>query len=357
LTRPLRVLVLGGTGFIGPHFVRAARARGHRVSVFNRGRNPGLIDAGVQRLCGDRKSDLRSIESREWDVVLDLASYVPRWIRTLGERITRQVKHYTLISTAAVYENPAANREGTDEECSVLSYQSLQDPYGPEPDVTLYGELKVLCEREAELQFPGRTLILRPGSIVGPHDPVGAFTYWLARADRGGSLLAFGDPSSVVQFIDVRDLAEWAIQMAENGETGVYNAVGPASRMTSGEMLEAICEGCGIAADITCVPLAWVAQQNLSIWESLYFWMTEGGRPGLMQLRNERARSRGLKFRPLSETIVDSLAWYRSLEPMRRCHVLMGSSEFQSLHEVIRREREVMVMWQAERGCGPGRTL
>jgi nucleoside-diphosphate-sugar epimerase len=177
---PLRVLILGGTGNIGPYHVRAAVARGHHVSVFSRGRSAAELPSGVEHLVGDRDGDLNSIHGRDWDAVLDIATFGPGWVRTLGEALKGRVGHYTFISTVSVYDNPAANKI-TDEASRVLAYQGSADPYSVIREGQDYGALKVLCEREAESQFPGAALVIRPGYIAGPGDTHPPLPYWLLR--------------------------------------------------------------------------------------------------------------------------------------------------------------------------------
>jgi 2'-hydroxyisoflavone reductase len=180
--------MLGGTGFIGPHHhVRAAITRGHRVSVFNRGKSPADIPAEVERLVGDRNGDLESIKNRDWDAVIDLQTYSPGWVRTLGQALRGRVKHYTFISTVMTY---ARSADVVDENSAVLQQTDAIDPYGVQPSGWVqYGAFKVLCEREGETQFPRRTLVVRPGVITGPGDDADHIAYWFARMERGGEIL------------------------------------------------------------------------------------------------------------------------------------------------------------------------
>jgi 2'-hydroxyisoflavone reductase len=337
-------LILGGTGFIGPHFVAAAVDRGHRVSVFNRGKSSANLPDGVERLTGDRAGSLEAISSRDWDVVFDLAVYVPIWVRTLGEALKGRVKNYIIISTGSVYQSPGA----ADEDSPVTKYTGSSDAYSQTP-TPQYGPLKALCEREAERQFPGRTLVLRPGSIVGPGDQVGLFTYWPTRMQRGGKILVAGDPHARVQMIDVRDLAEWSVRMAEDGEVGIYNAIGPALPMSWCEMLGGIRGTFSVPMELIWVP-APALLGDPQRWGNILFWPTEGGVAGLMRMRNEKARAKGLTFRSLSETTQATLAYYQAHAADAQQRLAPEPSFMESS---IRREQEFVVAWQSRQPLSP----
>jgi 2'-hydroxyisoflavone reductase len=347
-SRPLRILILGGTGFIGPHFVRAAVERGHYVSVFNRGKDKADLPPRIERLIGDRNGDLQSISNRDWDSVFDLAAYIPIWVRTLGQALNGRVRHYTYISSEAVYRYPGAR----DEQSSVAEYTGATDPYSKAPD-SQYGPLKLLCEREAEKQFPRKTLILRPGAIVGSGDSVGAFAYWLVRMERGGEILVAGDPLSQVQLIDARDLAEWAVRMAENADTGAFNAIGPAMALGWGEMLGGIRGTLSVPLKLTWVPVSWITEQKIDSNSNLLYWPSEAGLPGLMSLSNEKALSKGLTFRPLAITATDTLAWYNAQPSDSRGRWLMGFNGPKGMKDTgteedsRSREQELLVAWHA----------
>src|SRR5580704_12482916 len=241
--KPMRILILGGTGFIGPHQVRYALSRGHQVTLFNRGRQPHEWPGAVEELLGDRNTgDLKALEGREWDVCIDNPTTLPFWVRDAGRILQGKIKQYVFISTISVY---ADDLKPADESAPVAPYtgkdamaetmESLRAAQGG-----LYGPLKALSEKEAEHQFPGKATIIRPGLIVGPGDETDRFTYWPVRLSRGGEVLAPGDGSDPVQFIDARDLAEWTIRMAEARAFGVFNATGPAHELTMREMLAGI---------------------------------------------------------------------------------------------------------------------
>lgn len=318
----LRILILGGTGAIGPYHVQAAVARGHRVSVFSRGKTKAELPESVERLIGDRDGNLDAIRNRDWDAVLDIATFGPGWIRSLAEALGDRVKHYAFISTVSVYENPSASKL-TPEDSPVLAYKGKADPYATVTHVgDDYGALKALCEREAEKHFPGRTLVLRPGYIGGPGDNR-ALTYWAVRAAKGGEMLAGGDPETPVQYIDVRDLAEWAIRLAEKRAAGIYNAVGPVVPVTLGQIVETARNTFAPGAKMTWVPASWLnRRKDPEMWGTLLFWAQGVG--DIMRMSNGRAVASGLKTRPVSTTLKDTLEWYRTQPAERQTALVTG---------------------------------
>jgi 2'-hydroxyisoflavone reductase len=364
----LRILILGGTGYIGPYYVRAAVARGHRVAVFNRGRGSAQLPAVVERLIGDRNGDLESIRNREWDAVLDLATYGPVWVRTLGETLKERVKHYTFISTALVYASAVYN-DRTTETSPVLEYSSNVDPYSVTTTENLnqYGVFKVLCEREGERQFPGRTLVLRPGYIVGPGDPNYALTFLAARASRGGDMLVAGDPLLPVQLIDVRDLADSTLRMAEQGIIGTYNMAGPAEPLQLGQLVKAVCRSSNAGTKPEWVSPPWlVARDDREVWRNALFWTFEAeGFAGMMRMSIERALANGLTIRPLSTTLTDVRTYYEQEPPERQAEMLMRwrrnpDNTLQKLTPMswatyLKHENQALAAWKTlRRGNGTG---
>jgi 2'-hydroxyisoflavone reductase len=342
----LNVLILGATGFIGPHFVRAAVERGHRVSIFTRGKDHADLPASVASLIGDRNSDLESIKNRDWDAVFDLATYIPIWVRTLGKALVGRVRHYTLISSEMVYQYPGA----IDEKSAVQKYTGTADPYSLTESGDQYGELKVLCEQEAERQFPGRTLVLRPGAIVGPGDDRNpAHIYWPVRMKQGGEILVPGDPFARVQMIDVRDLAEWAMHMAESSQTGIFNSIGPAMPMGWAEMLGGVRSILEAPMELAWVPIAWLAGQKMPGLDMLQFWPTEAGVAGLMHMANEKARNHGLTFRPWGLTAADILAWYEAQPTEWQKKLLSIPNDISGLSDLLVHEREVLRTWRTRK--------
>ena len=350
----LRLLVLGGTGHIGPYHVAAALSRGHRVSVFSRGHAFSQLSPEVKHLIGDRNGELDSIRTREWDAVLDLATIRPLWVRTLGQVLKQQVGHYTFVSSERVYQDPPVDDNHVYEESNLVVYRDKTDPFSPalSPTDDQYGALKALCEQEAERQFPARALIVRPGVIVGPDDSKGSLTYWVARMERGGKILAAGDPLTQIQLIDVRDLAEWVIFMIEKSQTGTFNSIGPAMSMGWAEMLGAIRGITSAPLALTWVPTQWVISRGVRVTGNLLFFSMEVGMRGLMHMTNSKALSQGLRFRPLSVTASDTLLWYKQQPRERQAEILLGfenSYTSSSLEDSMARERNLLTAWSASR--------
>ena len=339
--RALRLLILGGTGFTGPHQVRYAVARGHQVTVFNRGRtNPGALEGmQVEELTGDRNGDLKSLEGRQWDVVIDNPTTLPRWVRTAGEVLRNSANQYIFISTISVYAD--SSRPGMDETTPLLE---LQDPTSEDARRD-YGALKAAAEREAEKQFPGKTTIIRPGLIVGPGDRSDRFTYWPVRIAKGGEVLAPGDPTDPVQIIDARDLAEWTIRMAEQGATGIYNATGPASSLSIAEMLYGIRAVTSVPVNFTWVDADFLASHNVRPWSNLPVWVPpRGGSAGFSSVSIARALEKGLSFRPLAETASATLEWHARRPEAERTQQATHPNAPGLRPE---REAEVLAAWKA----------
>src|SRR6267143_1220835 len=311
--KPMRILILGGTGFTGPYQVRYALGRGHKVTTFNRGKtHPGELPGEVEQLIGDRNGNLDALKARQWDAVIDNPTTLPAWVRDVAQILKGKVERYVFISTISVY---ADTGQGVDETASLAKYDG-PDPYKETIEAVktsgykTYGPLKALSEKEAEKWFPGKTLIIRPGLIVGPRDETDRFTYWPVRIDRGGEVLAPGNPNDPVQFIDARDLAEWTIRMVENGETGIYNATGPAKPLGIGDMLDQIKAALNSNASFTWVSADFLTQQKVQPWSDMPVWT--GKDSGLARAKIERAMSKGLTFRPLAETAPATLEWFKS---------------------------------------------
>ena len=336
--KPMRILILGGTGFTGPYQVRYALSRGHKVTTFNRGKShPGELPAEVEQLIGDRNGQLDPLKNRQWDVVIDNPTTLPAWVRDAAQILKGNAERYVFISTISVY---GELKQGVDELAPVEKYQGA-DPYKETLEAMkasgykTYGPLKALSEKEAEKWFPGKTLIIRPGLIVGPRDETDRFTYWPVRIDRGGETLAPGDPNDPVQFIDARDLAEWTIRMVENSETGIYNATGPAKSLGVGGMLNGIKEAEKSNATLTWVNEAFLTQQKVEAWSDMPVWA--GKESGIARTNINRALSKGLTFRPLADTARDTLAWFKSLPQDRQSKLRAGL--------VLEREVEVLAAW------------
>jgi 2'-hydroxyisoflavone reductase len=340
--KPLRILILGGTGFTGPYQVRYALSRGHKVSTFNRGKTrPGELPKEVEQLIGDRNGQLDALKNRQWDVVIDNPTTLPAWVRDAAQILKGNVDRYVFISTISVY---ADTGQGVDETAPLAKYDG-PDPYKETIEAVkasgykTYGPLKALSEKEAEKWFPGKTLIIRPGLIVGPGDQTDRFTYWPVRVGRGGEVLAPGKPSDPVQFIDARDLAEWTIRMAENRETGIYNATGPAKPLEIGQMLDEIKDALDSSAKFTWLPSEFLQQQKVEAWSDMPVWA--GDELGLARTKIDRALAKGLTFRPLAETARDTLAWFKSLPQDRQSKLHAGLTP--------EREAEVLAAWKKKK--------
>lgn len=339
--RPLRILILGGTGFIGPYQVRYAVERGHHVTVFNRGQRESDLPAAVEHLRGDRNDDLSALKGRDWDVVIDNPTTLPFWVRDAASLLRDHADHYIFISTISVYSD--FSTPGMDETTPLAEYTG-DDPMAETLETfrasqgRLYGPLKALSEQEAERWFPGRTTVIRPGLIVGPNDPSDRFTYWPVRVARGGEVLAPGTSADPVQVIDARDLSEWTIRMAERKATGIYNATGPARTMGIGQMLRAMEPLAREPVSFTFVDADFLASQQVRPWSDMPAWVpADGPSPGLLQVSIRRALDQGLTYRPIADTARDTLAWFRSLPAERQANLMAGLS--------AEREAEVLRAW------------
>ncbi len=333
-----RILILGGTSFLGPALVEAARSRGSVVTLFNRGRtNPGLFP-DVEQLHGDRDGKLEALRGRTWDVVIDTSGFVPRVVRMSAELLAPSVERYVFVSSISAYDESLAPGSGEEGRLAALA-----DPFTEDVGRN-YGGLKAACEAAAAAAMPGRVLVVRPGLIVGPGDPTDRFTYWPVRIDRGGEVLAPGEGSDPVQFVDVRDLARWMIDMADRREAGTYNAVGPLSRTSMRQMLGDCRATIPSTAAFTWVPWPFLEREKVEPWSDMPVWVpsgTEGS--GLAQVSCARAIAAGLEFRGIGETARDTLAWWKAQPESRR-----------KLRAGISPERELLVLqaWRAGR-AGP----
>ena len=275
---PLDILIIGGTGFTGPEQVNYALARGHRVTLFNRNKTrPNFFKGRVTELIGDLSSDTSALDGKQFDVVIDNPTTAPIWVRNVAKYMAGHTKHYIFISTLSVY--PDNSHPGADETDGLTPMPDGLDPFAvPAADARkYYGALKTYCEGFVQSTYPGITTIIRPGLIVGPLDRTDRFTYWPARIDRGGEVLAPGEPNWPVQFIDARDLAEWTIRMAENRTFGMYNAMGPGARLSMAEMLYGIKAITTAGAQFTWVPADFLREQKISAWRDMPVWVPATG--------------------------------------------------------------------------------
>jgi len=336
--KPLRILVLGGTGFIGPYQVRYAVARG-QVTVFNRGRRQADLPSSVEHLAGDRSvGDLSSLKGRTWDVVIDNPTTLPRWVKDAGQVLKDSANQYVFISTISVYgeikgpPDESAPLSKWDRSDDPLSHLQMSQELG-----RYYGALKVLSEQEAEKWFPGKVTVIRPGLIVGPNDPTDRFTYWPIRIDRGGEVLAPGTPNDPAQIIDARDLSEWTVRMVEDGNIGIYNATGPRSRLSFAEMLYGIRAATSGSNEISFVwaDADFLSSQQVRPWSDMPVWFPPGSAMGpLAETSIAKAVGKGLTFRPLAVTARDTIDWFKTLPAERQAKMGAG----------LKPEREAQVL-------------
>jgi 2'-hydroxyisoflavone reductase len=333
--KPLRILILGGTGFIGPHQVRYAQQRGHTVTLFNRGKtNPGLFP-DIQKLEGDRAvGNYESLKGKKWDVVIDNPTTLPRWVRQAAEVLKGNVGQYVFISTISVY---AANETPGADETDALA--TTTEPES-EDARRYYGPLKALAEKEAEKAFPGKTTVIRPGLIVGPGDLSDRFTYWPVRLQRGGEVLAPGDPTDPVQIIDARDLAEFAVRVCEDGTVGTYNVTGPRAKLSIAEMLGGIRAQLSNDVHLTWVDADFLEAQKVRAWSDMPVWIPSSGDTAGFATRSiQRALDKGLTFRPFADTVKATLEFYEGQTDARKEQLRAGLP--------AAREKEVLALWHA----------
>ena len=340
---PLKLLILGGTAFLGPELVEAAQARGHTLTLFNRGKtNPGLFP-DLETLHGDRdpRKDpgLKALEGRTWDAVIDTSGYVPRVVKASAELLAPSVGQYVFISTISVFGDTSKPRMAEDGPLATMPDETSEDVNQH------YGALKALCEQAAEAAMPGKVANVRPGLIVGPGDRSDRYTYWPVRVARGGEVLAPGDGSDPVQYVDVRDLAAWVVHLVETRTMGVFNATGPAGTETMKAFLEACVAGCGkdgkpADAKLTWVDTAFLEQEGVAPWQDLPVWVpAQGDGAGFATIDCSKAIAAGLKFRPAVDTARDTLAWWQTQPEERRAKLRAGMTP--------EREAEVLAKWKA----------
>lgn len=298
----MKLLVLGGTRFLGRHLVEEALARGHEPTLFNRGRTAPELFAGVERLQGERGGDLAPLRGRSWDAVVDTCGYLPREVRRSAQALREAVGRYLFVSSISVYADSSA--AGQDEQAPRAT---LADP-DCEDIPNHYGALKAACEDEVQRLFGERAILLRPGLIVGPFDPSGRFTYWVQRVQRGGTVLAPPSPQYPVQFIDARDLAAWMLDLLEQRQAGAFNASGPAAPLSFGAFLDECRRALGARAEFVWPGAPFLDRHGVAPWTELPLYAGEDGR-GLNEVSLARARSAGLRLRPAGETCVDTARW------------------------------------------------
>ena len=386
MNKKKKILILGGTGFLGPKTIEVALARGHQVTIFNRGKREKFLPLGfeVEHLYGNRDPELpaddergpdgkllhpdatpkglEQLVGRTWDVVIDNSGYVPRVVKASADLLARQgASQYIFISSISAYDESSIPASGGTEDAKLAT---LADPTVEEMGAEFqnYGGLKVLCEQAADTAFAGRATLVRPGYIVGPGDPTDRFTYWPTRIARGGEVLAPGAPGDPLQWIDVRDLGAWLVTLAEEGTTGAFNAVGPTPPARWGDVLQTCVDVAGKGTELVWVPADWLEKNGMKD-DTFPIWIAPTGKyAGFHRWNNARAAAAGLTFRPLADTVKDLLAWFGP-EVERRIKVTVEIAESNKAKGLppppdpgalraglpAARENELLAKWKAAR--------
>jgi 2'-hydroxyisoflavone reductase len=340
-TKPLKILILGGTRFLGLHMTAYALERGHALTFFNRGKTKTDRYPEIERIIGDRNGQIDGLKDREWDAVLDNSGYVPRHVKASAELLAPKVKYYQFVSSISVYPNFAQPR---DEKSEV---GRLADETIEKVDGETYGPLKALCEQAAMKAFEGRGSVIRPGLIVGPDDNTDRFTHWPARAARGGEFIAPGAPTDAFQVIDVRDLAAFCIHAAEESVTGTYNLVSDPDDFKFGELTDACIASAkkrakpAAAPKAVYLPAEFLEKHEVAPWGEMPAWLpAKGDEAAFAGTRNAAARAKGLTITPLAKTVDDTLAW----------HLTRPAEEQAKLKAGIAAEKEAKVLaaWKAK---------
>ena len=339
---PKKLLILGGTGFIGPNMVKYALDRGHAVTILTRGRSATKVD-GVEHIIADREGDLGMLSSRRWDAVLDNNARDYRWVARSVKALRDATPHYLFVSSISAYRTDNMSY-ATAGNVRMVPLDEGHERFAPPPgfkdgDEAPYGLTKAISENLVHEAFPGRATIIRPGLIVGPTDPTDRFTYWPVRVDEGGEVLAPGNPNHASQVIDQRDLTEWIVRLAENGTKGDFNATGPATRMTVAEMLAGCRAVTSAPVTFTWVPESFLAEQKVRIWGELPAWAP--GDP-LMYVSVARAVAAGLTYRPFAVTAHDTLVWDKGRPAAERAKRAAGLPRA--------REAELLALWRKRGG-------
>jgi 2'-hydroxyisoflavone reductase len=338
-SKPGSLLILGGTGFIGPHLTQEALRLGWKVTHFNRGKSAPGGTPGVETLIGDRNGQLEALKGRRWDVVIDDTGYVPRQVKQSAQLLAANVGYYLFISSISAYATFATPNAETS------PTGQLKDPEATQVTGDSYGPMKALCEQYTQEAFKDRACIVRPGFIVGPLDPTDRFTYWPVRVSRGGEMLVPDPPAHPIQVIDVRDLTAWMMQLAQARTAGVFNAVSPPRALTMGDLIRESER----ASPTSHARISWVPEDFLTAHskpDELDLpapWAPAGGdTAGLSLVSATRALGTGLRCRPLRDTVRDTLQWFHTLPPERQAKLHAGLD--------AGKEAELLRLWHAERG-------
>lgn len=344
-SRKLKILILGGTAFLGPAVVEQARMRGHEITLFNRGRTNADMFPDLEKLQGDRDGDLESLKGGKWDVCLDDSGYIPHMVKDSAQLLSPNVGQYIFISSVSVYAD--VSKPGVNESSPVATISAGDLAAAKtQKDITgaNYGALKALCEQAAQAACPGRTCVIRPGLIVGPRDRSDRFTYWPVRVARGGEVLAPDAPDTPTQIIDVRDLADFIVRCIEQGTNGVFNATSAPGELTIGEMLDACRRVSGSDATFTWADSAFLEAHEVSAWTDMPVWVPlDGEDAGHPFTDVSRALKAGLVYRPISETVRGTLDWWATVPQERRDAPMKAGLNAE-------REAELLKAWHEARG-------
>jgi 2'-hydroxyisoflavone reductase len=334
--KPKTILILGGTGFIGPHLTQEAQRLGWKVTHFNRGKHEEKGVPGVETLLGDRKGQLNSLRDRKWDVVVDNTGYIPKYVKMSADLLAPNTGYCLFVSSISAYADLSKPSDET------AATGKLDDPNIEQVTETTYGPMKALCEQYTTEAFKGRSAIVRPGYIVGPLDPTDRFTYWPVRAAKGGEMLAPGTPRDPIQIVDVRDLTTWMMKLVEGRTTGVYNAISPPKKFTMGDIIAAGQRTAAKATtQVTWVPEDFLGKQwdlmkvDLSPWSPM-----KGEFAGASLCSTDRAIKTGLKTRPMLATVHDTMEWFHSLPADRQAKLRAGVEP--------EKEAEALKAWHAQ---------
>lgn len=336
--KPLKILILGGTGFIGPYQVQYALDRKHQLTLFNRGKTNNTLFPKVPRLVGDRNlpDGHDSLKKGKWDVVIDNPTSNPKWVRGVGQALKGNVGQYIFVSTISVFSDTS---KPVDENGPLNTPSDIDAEYNAQA----YGNNKVRSEQEAKNQFGDNVTIVRPGLIVGPGDLSDRFSYWPVRIDKGGEVLAPGTPNDPVQYVDAKDLSEWIIRLAESHTLGTFNATGPKTPTNIAEMLYGIKAVTSSDAQFTWVPADFLREKQVRQWSDMPVWVNPvGGSAAFARVICQKAYAAGLTFRPLADTAKDTLVWYHSRPAAEQEKARAGLAPD--------KEKTVLAEWHAKAG-------
>jgi 2'-hydroxyisoflavone reductase len=337
---PMKLLILGGTRFIGLHITALALQRGHTVTFFNRGKTHTDRFPEIERIKGDRNGEIDGLKNRRWDAVIDNSGYVPRLVKLSAELLAPSVQQYVFTSSISVYPDFSVAR---DERSPV---GTLADPTVEKVDENTYGPLKALCEQAAQRAMPDRVTVIRPGLIVGPDDNTDRFTYWPARAARGGEFIAPGAPRDAFQIIDARDLAAFTLLAVERHVIGTYNLVSNANDFRFGQLTDACIAAAArlakpaLAPRATWIPADFLEAQNVAPWSEMPAWLpAKGDEAAFAGTSNAAARAAGLSITALPKTVHDTLAWHLARPATERATLKAGLAPD--------KEAAVLAAWKA----------